>query len=133
MVKITKKTDYGLTLLSVLASKPDELHSLRSIADSHQLPYKFIGQVASVLLEAGIIISKEGASGGYRLAKKPQDISLLQVMEALDGPPVHIDCLRGIACARSGECTHRHIMCSLRDIVNQSLQQKSLADLVSNK
>ena len=133
MVKITKKTDYGLSLLSALASNPNELQSLRSISDAKQLPYKFIGQVASTLLEAGIISSKEGALGGYKLSKKPEDITLLEAMEALDGPAVRVDCLRGIVCARAGQCTHQRVMCTLRDIVNESLQSKTLADLVTAK
>ena len=131
MVKITKKTDYGLTLLGALADKPEELQSLRSISETYGLPYKFIGQVAAALLEAGIVTSKEGATGGYRLSKAPKDISLQQVMDVLDGPSVKADCLRGIACPRASTCSHQHIICAIADTVRASLVDKSLADIVS--
>lgn len=131
MVKITKKTDYGLTLLAALANKPEELQSLRSISENHKLPYKFIGQVASALLEAGIVSSKEGATGGYRLAKNPQEITLKEVMEVLDGPTVKVDCLSGKKCPRQGECHHHSVMCALAATLNQTLSEKTLADLVS--
>jgi len=132
MVKITKKADYGLTLLAALASRPQEMQSLRSISESNGLPYKFIGQVASSLLEAGIVTSKEGATGGYKLAKEAKDISLKQVLEVLEGPVVRLDCLCGKKCSRQNKCTQRHIFSNLRDALNQSLSQKSLADLISH-
>lgn len=130
MVKITKKTDYGLTLLGALVSKPDELQSLRSISETYNLPYKFIGQVASSLLEAGIITSKEGSTGGYRLAQAPKDISIQQVLDILDGPSVKVDCLNGHKCSKENSCTHRHIICAIDDTIRTSLSGKSLADLI---
>lgn len=130
MIKITKKTDYGLTLLAALAKEPEKLQSLRGISVEYHLPYKFIGQVASLLMAAKIITSKEGATGGYKLSKPAEKITLLQVINVLDGPVVKVDCLRGKTCVRKATCSHHHIMVNLSDVIDQALSQKTLADLV---
>ena len=130
MLKITKKTDYGLTLMAALAKNPEKLMSLRSISSQYHLPYKFIGQVATDLLEAGLIISKEGASGGYRLARLPEEISLYQVMSVLDGPVIKVDCLRGKNCPRNGVCGHQRVLEAVSNSMIESLTNKTVADLV---
>lgn len=130
MVKITKKTDYGLTLVAALAKEPDKLQSLKTISRDYNLPYKFIGQVAAALLEAGIIASKEGASGGYKLAKAADQISLHEIMEALDGPVVKVDCLKGKNCPREDICVHKGILTAISEALSESLTQKTVADLV---
>lgn len=131
MVKITKKTDYGLTLMRALGKNPEQLQSLKSISTEYNLPYKFIGQVASALLDAGLIVSKEGATGGYKLAKPAHKINLQQVMTVLDGPVVKVDCLNGKDCARSKDCGHKEILSSLSVALNESLKNKTVADLIS--
>ncbi len=130
MIKINKKTDYGLTFLAALAKDNDKRLSLRSIATKYQLPYKFIGQVAADFLGKGIITSKEGSMGGYQLAKDPQHISLLEVIEALEGQPVKVDCLQGKSCPRQKNCCHHDIVVSLAQVINQTLAQKTVADLM---
>lgn len=131
MVKITKKTDYGLTLVAALARQPDKLQSLKTIATTYKLPYKFIGQVASALLEAGLITSREGASGGYKLAKAADKISLNEIMSVLDGPVVKVDCLKGYDCPRTSTCAHREVLAAISEALTESLSQKTVADLVS--
>lgn len=133
MVKITKKADYGLTFLVALTQQSNEYRSLSSISNEFNLPYKFIGQVAALLLQAGIVISKEGASGGYRLAKDPQAISLQSILEILDGPVVKVDCLNGKPCLRSKTCNHRYVVAQLAQTINESLAKKSLFDIASGK
>jgi Rrf2 family protein len=131
MVKITKKTDYGLTLVAALAKNPEKLSSLKSISTQYHLPYKFIGQVAAALLEAGLIVSKEGATGGYRLAKAAEKISLHEVMEVLDGPVVKVDCLRGKQCLRQGTCGHKQVLSAISEALTESLANRTVADLVA--
>lgn len=133
MFKITKKADYGLTFLVALTEKPNEFQSLSSITKKLNLPYKFIGQVAAELLQAGIVMSKEGATGGYKLAKEPQKISLQTVLEILDGPVVKVDCLNGRPCARQKTCNHRLVVTQLAQTINESLSSKSLLDIAGDK
>lgn len=130
MLKITKRVDYGLTMITALAEKPDELLSLKAIAKQYDLPYKFIGQVAADLLAAKLIISKEGSTGGYKLARPAEKISLNQIMEVLDGPIVKVDCLRGKDCSRHECCGHKQVLKAVSEALAESLSQKTLADLV---
>lgn len=130
MVKITKRTDYGLTLVAALAKKPEALQSLKTISADYHLPYKFIGQVASALLESGIITSKEGASGGYRLARPAEQISLNEIIQSLDGPVVKVDCLRGKNCPRKERCGHKEVLSAISEALTESLNSRTVADLV---
>ena len=131
MMKITKKTDYGLTLVAALARSPEKMQSLKSISIAYKLPYKFIGQVASALLDAGLITSKEGASGGYKLARAANQINLNEIMKILDGPVVKVDCLSGKNCPRNESCAHRDILATISNALTESLSQKTVADLVA--
>jgi Rrf2 family protein len=131
MVKITKRTDYGLTLVAALAQDPEKMQSLKSISDKYHMPYKFIGQVAAALLDAGLLTSKEGATGGYRLSKAANKISLHEIITVLDGPVVKVDCLRGKACLREGYCSHKQVLSAVSDALTESLTHKTVADLVS--
>lgn len=131
MVKVTKKADYGLTLMAALGQNPDTMQSLRSISAKYHMPYKFIGQVAAKLLEAGLITSKEGANGGYRLAKAASQISLHDIIAVLDGPVVKADCLRGKSCPRNEICGHKQVLSAISEALTESLSKKTVADLVA--
>ncbi len=117
--------------MTALAKKPKELQSLKSISEEYHLPYKFIGQVAAALLDQNLIVSKEGATGGYKLAKPAKQITLNQVMEALDGPVVKVDCLCGKPCPRKDRCRHKQVLGALSAALNQALCDKTIADLLN--
>lgn len=130
MLKITKKGDYGLTMLTVLADNPSSRFiPLRTIALNSHLPYKFISQIALLLKDAGIVKSKEGIGGGYRLSQLPQKITIGHVLEVLEGPIAPVACLRGKKCLNQTTCQHRQIMVSLALVIRQNLASLTLADL----
>lgn len=87
MFTISTKSDYGLLLLTLLAKrKKDEFVALSEIAGASGLPHAFVSRIASQLSRAGILTSKEGISGGYKMVRDLQKISIAQVIEVLDGP-----------------------------------------------
>ncbi len=79
MFSLTKKTDYGLQLMMVLAKKYKQgFVSLRQIAKEEKLPFKFLEQVVFLLKIANLVDSKEGKGGGYFLTKPPKKISMAE-------------------------------------------------------
>lgn len=128
MFGLTKKADYGLELMVVLARhfKKGPL-SLRQVAKEKKLPFKYLEQVAIPLREAGLIRAKEGRGGGYFLKKSPQEISVAEIVEILEGPVELGYCL---GCPKAAICGQKNIWTEVGDKVRQTIQEKSLADLV---
>ena len=91
MLKFSKKIDYGLILLSKLRHEPSA-SSAREIAERYRLPAPMVANILKQLTVAGILTSTRGAQGGYELARDPAEISLADVVRALEGPFSLVDC-----------------------------------------
>ena len=135
MFNLSSKSDYGLLLLSLLAKKNNsKFVALSDIAGESGLPYAFVSRIASQLANAGLLKSKEGSMGGYKLGKRPQDISVALAIEALDGPwqPTKCD-------YNDQVCSHKDI-CPMTDSWQKNLKEKmwqvmenfTLKDLISS-
>lgn len=86
-MNLSAKTEYACIAVLDLALRHDqgEPVRIRSIADNHGIPSRFLVQILLQLKGAGIVLSTRGAAGGYRLARAPKDISLEEVMTAIEG------------------------------------------------
>jgi len=128
---MSRKGDYGIILLTALAKTIDqEFTPLQQLAKDNNLPYKFISQIALLLKDGGLIRSKEGLGGGYRLARLPQEITLAQAVNVLEGPITPVPCMRGKVCSCKAFCRHKKVMNNLAHTVQTSLSGYTLADLV---
>ena len=127
MFSLTKKADYGLSLLSALSAreKGDRM-SLSDLADLG-MPRAFAGKIASSLVEAGIINAKEGRGGGDALNYRPEEIQVKEVLEAVEGEVDPTDCE---VCPVSGGCGQVGFMGRLADDINGVLERYTLADLI---
>lgn len=87
-LKISAKTEYACIAVMELAAHQDssEPVRIRHIAERHAVPPRFLVQILLLLKSADIVESTRGASGGYRLKKKPDEVTLGQVMQIIDGP-----------------------------------------------
>ena len=95
-MQITRQADYALRAMLYLAReypKKDERAATSKIADEQEIPASFLAKIISQLSIAGLIQTSRGAKGGVRLARKPEDISLLDVVEAIDGPITLNECV----------------------------------------
>ncbi|NMC35418.1 Rrf2 family transcriptional regulator [Candidatus Beckwithbacteria bacterium] len=129
MLQISKRSQYGIYFLLALAIKKN-LISIRQISQELRLPYRFLSQIAADLRNKHIVMSKEGSRGGYSLAKKPSDISLLAVVEALDAPVGLIDCQLEKGCNRAGHCKFRKQWDVVRNDIQNSLDKYNLQDFL---
>lgn len=127
MFRLTTKSDYGLILLSNL-SRSKKLVSISSVAKKNKLSTKFLSQVAQDLKKAGFVTAKEGVSGGYTLAKKASDISILEVLKTLDGELVVSDCLED---DHECHCGGKDMWVEMKEQMEATIGKKTVADLVT--
>jgi len=92
MLKLSKKIDYGLVLLSKLCQEATPA-SAREVAARYHLPQPMVANILKALAGAGVLTSTRGAQGGYVLARAAGDISLAEIVEALEGPFNLVDCV----------------------------------------
>jgi Rrf2 family protein len=86
-MKISHKADYALSAVLYMSKQPAEKrNSINAIAESEDVPRDFLAKILKELTTAGIIKSFKGVHGGYQLAKPTKQISVLDVIEAMDGP-----------------------------------------------
>ena len=120
MLAFTKKTGYALIAISHLARLPDdELASAREVAERFGIPSSLMMNVLKDLSAAGFVQSVRGARGGYRLACDPSQVTLDEMVEALEGPVRLAECIS----SRTGdeqECTcHAMAGCPISDPVHR--------------
>jgi FeS assembly SUF system regulator len=91
MLRISKMTDYAVVLATHLAAA-DGAHAARDLALQTQIPEPTASKVLKKLARAGVVISQRGAKGGYALARRPEQIGIHEVIEAIEGPIAVTEC-----------------------------------------
>jgi len=110
MLRISKLTDYGIVLLAHFARhEPGSTCNARELSEATGLPFPAVGKVLKTLAQAGLLVSHRGAKGGYTLARPPGAISVVEIIEALEGPIALMACSAG-----PGHCGQEST-CSVRD------------------
>ena len=112
-MQITRQADYAVRAVLYLAQLGSERRAATSqIAQEQQIPPSFLAKIVSQLSVAGLLQTSRGARGGVSLARDPDDISLLEVVEAIDGPILLNECVAGNgACTFGDDCPMRPIWC----------------------
>ena len=131
-MKLSTRTRYGLRALVDLAARHAQGPvMLRIISESQGLSKKYLDNIFTALRLAGLVRTVRGARGGYLLARDPADISVAEVVEALEGDLNPVDCVEyPQTCDRALECVTRELWTELRDAMVQVLESKTLEDLV---
>jgi Rrf2 family protein len=128
-VRVSTRGDYACRALLSLAlhADTDGPTSVRDIAERTGLPQPYLEQILLAVKGAGLVRSKRGVGGGYVLARPPEEITLAQILAAVDGPMTavveeHDHC--------EGHCILQEIWVFVSDEMNASLARYTLADLV---
>ena len=104
---------------------------LKYIACRQGVSEKYLSQIVISMRSAGMVQSVRGARGGYKLAEKPENITLKQIVEALDGEIFLVDCVNDMKnCSRVGICATRDVWSLLGQKISETLQAVTLSDLV---
>jgi len=132
MLALSKKTDYALLLLIALAKSEKKYVSLREISSARHLPYRFVAQIARDLAKEKILESREGVSGGYRLAKPANKISVKDIVYILEGGIALTECAEGKVCKQAGFCPAKRGVSEVQRLVLETLGSKNLADFLNH-
>jgi Rrf2 family protein len=131
-VNISMKSRYAVRALTELAARdttdPGKPIRLGDIADARDIPLQFLEQVFAALRRAGIVRSRRGASGGYALGRPAGDISVLEVVGALDGLPSPADCTQGL-CERVDGCGAASVWLEAQQALEGVLGGTTIEDL----
>ncbi|PKL09792.1 MAG: hypothetical protein CVV51_02070 [Spirochaetae bacterium HGW-Spirochaetae-7] len=130
MSLITTRSRYGLRLLVELAEHGENGPvDLGSVARSQDIPEMYLSKLVAPLKAAGILRSERGSKGGYELARRPEDIDMLRVVEALEGQSSLLECTADPSvCKRSGDCRTLPVWSGLDTAIKNYLRGVSLAD-----
>jgi Rrf2 family protein len=132
MFQLSKKADYGLIALKHLAQHTDGSVSAREIAVEYRIPAPLLAKVLQRLARKGLLVSQQGINGGYVLARDPSKISIVDVMEAIDGPIGMTPCERGSSCEQIDHCSVRDPLMKLKVKVVRILGDTSIHELAMN-
>jgi Rrf2 family transcriptional regulator, cysteine metabolism repressor len=132
------KAEYGVRVMAHLANSDDDGPiSLGTIADAEGLPLAYLEHLVQRLRKAQLIESRRGAHGGYTLARAPADISMAEVVSALEGDIAPMECITAdahgvLTCAREGSepCPTKLLWTRVQGSIVRTLTEMTLADLV---
>lgn len=140
-MKFSKRSEYGLRALIELTAHYGKAPLQRhQIAKRQHIPIEFLEQILLALRNAGLLASRRGVTGGYRLLKSPDDITLGAVIRILDGPLAPIGCVSKTAYQKCHDCPYsvkpncpvQHVMGEVRNAIAGVLDHYTLRDFADS-
>jgi FeS assembly SUF system regulator len=131
MIRISKLADYGIVLLTRFASEPESSVSAKDLSARARLPLPTVSKLLKALSRAELLVSQRGINGGYRLARPPEQISVAEIIAAIEGPVALTECsplLR--ACSRERICPVRGNWMRINQVVFEALASLKLSHMV---
>lgn len=133
MLRVTRLTDYATVVLTVLAARPQEVLSAAELAERAGLEPPTVSKLLKPLAQAGLVEGFRGPHGGYRLARPACEISLVEIVEAMEGPLAMTECsLDHGSCGISHQCGVRANWRRINDVVADALRAVSLAQMLGD-
>jgi Rrf2 family iron-sulfur cluster assembly transcriptional regulator len=134
-MRLTRAGEYAVRCALYLAMQPDEGEiSRRQVSQAMEVPLHFLGKIAQQLAHAGIIQITKGAKGGYRLAKPAEEISLLNIVEAVEGPlGLNLCLIHEDSCDRTAFCPVHEVWQEAQAGFQKTLGQADLASLAAKE
>jgi len=129
-MRLTSRSEYGLLALIDLGVRyGDGPVSAREVSQRQGIPAKFLEQLLAALRKAGIVCAVRGAHGGFALTRDPGEITVLEVVEALEGPLAPTSCDGGALCGRSGACAAAGVWARATEALRDVFLTTTIADL----
>ena len=134
-MRLSLRGEYALRALLVLGLNYDQpLVRIQSISDQQKIPKRFLEQILNDLKSAGFVQSRRGVAGGYRLAKRPEEITLAAVVRHIEGALAPVSCVseqfyEKCSCPDESRCAIRSAMKEVRDAVVRVAERITLAEL----
>jgi Rrf2 family cysteine metabolism transcriptional repressor len=129
-MRLTARSEYGLLALVDLGCRYGSGPvSAREVSERQGVPLKFLEQLLAALRKAGLVSASRGSRGGFSLTREPSAISVLEVVEALEGPLAPTSCDGGQLCGRSGACAAAGVWSRATEALRDVFLTTTLADL----
>jgi len=132
MLRLNRMTDYGIVVLGALAHRRGEIVATAQLAALTGLQQPTVAKVAKLLQAAGLLTTQRGANGGYQLVGAPEEVTLVDIIEGVEGPIAVNDCVDGAQdpCAISNCCFMSNNWNKVNRTVRAALEAVTLADLI---
>lgn len=133
-MRVTAKGEYATRAVLHLSMEYPEVVTINEIAERHRIPVKYLEQILLELKRGGLLESRRGVHGGYLLARAPQEISVGEVLQVIDGKFIESSCeqrdaARGYICPSSEGCGLKQVWEDVRVAVEKILFETSFADV----
>jgi Rrf2 family protein len=134
-VKLSLRGEYALRALLVLAQHYGQpVVRIQTVSEQQNIPKRFLEQILNDLKSAGIVQSRRGVAGGYRLARRPEEVTLAAVVRHIEGALAPVSCVseryyEKCSCPDESRCAIRSVMKEIRDAVVKVAEKVTLADL----
>lgn len=131
MLRMGKLTDYGIVLMSYLAQKTDIQHSAHTLADAVHVPLPTVRKVLKALSNGGLLNSERGAQGGYSLSRRSHEISVAEIITAIEGPIALTECVSNEShCDQENHCSIQTNWTRINNAVFHALDEVKLSDML---
>ena len=131
MLRVTKLTDYASVVMTVLATRPDEVLSATELAEAAGLEPPTVSKLLKPLAQAGLVEGLRGVRGGYRLTRPATEISLIEIVEAMEGPLAITECSHDHSqCGIAEQCGVRSNWRLINDVLAEALRGVTLAQML---
>lgn len=134
-MKLSTRSRYGLRAMLVLAQYVgDEPVMTKEIADKQNLPVTYLEQLMLTLRKAGLVVATRGAKGGYVLSRSAEDMTLCDIVEALEGPLDIADCADVTNCCQAPDtCALKEVFMEANDSLRHVFSKRTLAQLAEDQ
>jgi FeS assembly SUF system regulator len=130
MLRISKLTDYGTLVLAQLPARADGIASAGQVADATHLSQPTVSKLLKALVKAGLVVSVRGSHGGYALAKRGDQISAAEIIDAIEGPVAITECSSPHGhCSLESTCQVGSAWQGINVSIRKALARVSLEDL----
>ena len=129
MLRITKQSDYAIVVLAHLAQE-GPTRNTRELAEETGIPLPMVSKILKHLTRSDVVRSTRGANGGYSLARDPKTISVVELIDALEGPVGLTECSIPGQCNLELSCRARHKWQTINQRIRVLLQGVSLAEMI---
>lgn len=131
MIRLTNLADYAVVLMCHIADRPEALHSAFALSRDTGIPVPTVSKILGALARVELLNSQRGINGGFSLSKNPNEITVADIIEAVDGPIALTNCVEGSVhdCDLEDFCSVRRNWVRINDAVRGALQSVPLSEI----
>ena len=132
MLRLSKMADYGTQVMTYMA-RDQAVHSASEVSKGLGIAAPTVSKILKMLVRKKLVDSVMGAKGGYMLARHPAEISIAEIIHAMDGPISITECSGTTTCERESTCSTRSNWQGINHIIQDALEKVNLAEMIAPK